>query len=165
MSETNTHTHTYTYAHALLLAFSLSLSLVLSLPIFIRFKHDITHLLKHIHKKTHQFERHDQSVRHMVWLRLVGSLKLQVSFAKELYKTDDILQKRLIILRSLLFVATPYLIHVGYESFIWNMTHLPVRETKSDSLCGCRFRRVNLTDSYGTCLVHTGRDSFAGSWD
>ena len=38
----------------------------------------------------------------MGWLRLVGSLKLQVSFVKEPYKTDDILQKRPIILRSLL---------------------------------------------------------------
>jgi len=41
------------------------------------------------------------------WLRLVGSLKLLVSFAKEPYKRDDILQKRPIILRSLLIVATP----------------------------------------------------------
>jgi len=30
----------------------------------------------------------------MQWLRLVGSFKLQVSFAKERYKRDDILQKR-----------------------------------------------------------------------
>jgi len=45
----------------------------------------------------------------MEWLRLVGPLKLWVSFAKEPYKTDDILQKRPIILRSLLIVATPYL--------------------------------------------------------
>jgi len=44
----------------------------------------------------------------MGWLRLVGSLKLQVSFAKEPYKKDYILQKRPIILRSLLMVATPY---------------------------------------------------------
>jgi len=44
----------------------------------------------------------------MGWLRLVGSLKWQVSFAKEPYKRDDILQKRPIILRSLLIVATPY---------------------------------------------------------
>ena len=42
----------------------------------------------------------------MGWLRLVGSLKLQVSFAKEPYKKDYILQKRPIILRSLLIVAT-----------------------------------------------------------
>jgi len=28
------------------------------------------------------------------WLRLVGSLKLYVSFAKEPFKRDDILQKR-----------------------------------------------------------------------
>ena len=44
----------------------------------------------------------------MGWLRLVGSLNLQVSFAKEPYKRDDILQKRPVILRSLLIVATPY---------------------------------------------------------
>ena len=46
----------------------------------------------------------------MGWLRLVGSLKLYVSFAKEPYKRDDILQKRPMILRSLLIVATPYLL-------------------------------------------------------
>ena len=45
----------------------------------------------------------------MGWLRLVGSLKLQVSFAKEPYKRDYILQKSPIILRSLLTVATPYI--------------------------------------------------------
>ena len=44
----------------------------------------------------------------MGWLRLVGSLKSYVSFAKEPYKRDDTLQKRPIILRSLLTVATPY---------------------------------------------------------
>ena len=44
----------------------------------------------------------------MGWLRLVGALKVQVSFAKEPYKRDDILQKRPIILRRLLIVATPY---------------------------------------------------------
>jgi len=36
-----------------------------------------------------------------------GSFKLQGSFAKETYKKNDILQKRPIILRSLLIVATP----------------------------------------------------------
>jgi len=35
--------------------------------------------------------------RRIGWLRLVGSIKLQVSFAKELYKRDDILHKRSII--------------------------------------------------------------------
>jgi len=43
----------------------------------------------------------------MEWLRLVGSLKLQVSFAKEPYKRDYILQKRPIIL-SILLTVTPY---------------------------------------------------------
>jgi len=41
------------------------------------------------------------------WLRLVGCLNLQVSFAKEPYKRDCILQKTPIISRSLLIVATP----------------------------------------------------------
>ena len=44
----------------------------------------------------------------MGWLRLVGTLKLHVSFAKEPYTRDDILQKRPLILRSLIIVATPY---------------------------------------------------------
>jgi len=44
----------------------------------------------------------------MGWLRRVGALKVQVAFAKEPYKRDDILQKRPIILRRLLIVATPY---------------------------------------------------------
>ena len=44
----------------------------------------------------------------MGWLRLVGSLKFQISFAKEPCKRDDILQKKPMILRSLLIVATPY---------------------------------------------------------
>ena len=34
------------------------------------------------------------------WLRLVGSLKLQVSFAKEPYKRDYLLQKTPIILQE-----------------------------------------------------------------
>ena len=41
------------------------------------------------------------------WLLLVGSIKLQVSFAKVPCKRDGILQKRPIILRSLLIVARP----------------------------------------------------------
>jgi len=44
----------------------------------------------------------------MGWLQLVGSIKLYVSFAKEPYKRDDILQKRPIILSILLIAATPY---------------------------------------------------------
>jgi len=44
----------------------------------------------------------------MGWLRLVGSLKTYVSFAKEPYKRDYILQERPIFLRSLPNIATPY---------------------------------------------------------
>jgi len=40
----------------------------------------------------------------------VGSLKIYVSFAKEPFGRDYILQKRPMILRSLLIVATPYVV-------------------------------------------------------
>ena len=50
---------------------------------------------------------------HMGWLRSVGALKLQVSFAKEPYKRDYILQQRPIILRSLLIEATSYLLRLA----------------------------------------------------
>ena len=58
-----------------------------------------------------------QCLPDMGWLRSVGSLKLWVSFAKEPYKRDYILQKRHVVLRSLLIVATPYSCIV-----IWRMT-------------------------------------------
>ena len=45
---------------------------------------------------------------YMGWLRLVSSLKLQVSFAKEPYQKDDILQKRPIISKGLLMIASVY---------------------------------------------------------
>jgi len=45
----------------------------------------------------------------MGWLRLVGSIKLQVSFAKYHLFYRALLQKRPIILRSLLIAATPYI--------------------------------------------------------
>jgi len=44
----------------------------------------------------------------MGWLRLVGSLKLWVSFAEYGMFYRALLQKRPVILRSLLVVATPY---------------------------------------------------------
>jgi len=87
--------------------------------------HVHTHMHKHTHihtqkhtctlsptrTHTHIHTRHTECIytsKYMGWLRLVGSLKLQVSFAKEPYKRDDILQKRPILLRSLLTVATLY---------------------------------------------------------
>ena len=64
----------------------------------------------------------------MGWLRWVGSLKWKVSLAKEPYKRDDILQKRPIILRSLLIVATPYSTWYSWQKAwlgIWfDMAHI-----------------------------------------
>jgi len=46
----------------------------------------------------------------MGWLRLVGSLKVQVSFAEYRLFYRALWQKRPMILRSLLMVATPYVV-------------------------------------------------------
>jgi len=63
-------------------------------------------------------------VVHMCYISYINVsiyINLQVSFAKEPYKRDYTLQKRLIILRSLLIEATPYhirciyVLHIIYE--------------------------------------------------
>jgi len=74
---------------------------------------DVRHSVSHIWMSHVAYVDEPTALQHtatqtMGWLRLVGSLKLQVSLAKETYKTDYILQKRPVILRSLLIVATPY---------------------------------------------------------
>ena len=51
-------------------------------------------------------------LQHMVWLRLVSFLKLQVSFAEYSHFCRALFQKRPIILRSLLVEATPYMEHL-----------------------------------------------------
>jgi len=76
---------------------------------------------------------HSSMLYGMGWLRLVGSFKLLVSFAKEPYKRDDILQKRPRISRSLLIVATPYLYihtcipHVYIPTYICTHPHTCTR--------------------------------------
>jgi len=53
----------------------------------------------------------------VAWLPFIGSLKLYVSFAKEPYKRDDVLQKRPIIWRGLLIVATPHPYVYSHHSY------------------------------------------------
>jgi len=70
------------------------------------------HIHTHTHTHTHRWMSHIWYVWHrytptMGWLQLVVSIQLYVSFAKEPYKRDDILQKRPIISSILLTVATP----------------------------------------------------------
>jgi len=78
------HTHTYTHTHA----------------------HTNTCTHRHTHqaftRTRRRAKRHSTTCEscHMGWLRLVGSFKLKVSFAKETYKRDDILQKRPMILAA-----------------------------------------------------------------
>jgi len=60
----------------------------------------------------------------VVWLWLVRSIKLYVSFAKEPYKRDNILQKRQIIQSILLTVATPYRAILYAVSRMWMLASL-----------------------------------------
>ena len=82
-TQTDRHTQIYTYIHT----HTLSLT------------HTHTQTVTHSHPHTHN--------KGMGWLQIVGSLKSWVSFAEYCLFCRAHLQKRPIILRSLLFVATP----------------------------------------------------------
>jgi len=60
----------------------------------------------------------------MGWIRLVGTLKVQVSIAeyKPFYRA--LLQKKPIILRSLRIVATPYTILIHYDTFVYTNEYI-----------------------------------------
>jgi len=73
----------------------------------------------------HLFEQHQHL--DMGWLRLVGSLKLQVSFAEYSLFYRALLQKRPIILRDLLIVATLYrygITNSGFKVSFGRKTHV-----------------------------------------
>ena len=63
-------------------------------------------------------------IRAMWWLRLVGSLKLYVSFAEYAFFYRALLQKRPIILRSLVIIATPYLTPMHQSRDLLLLIHL-----------------------------------------
>ena len=80
----------------------------------------------------------------MGWRKLVGTIKLQVCFAKETYKRDKILQKRPIILSILLTVATPYTyLHMYTYVSLYTPIHLSIW-LSACSLSVCRCVAVNL---------------------
>jgi len=56
------------------------------------------------------------------WLRLVGSLKLPVSFVEYRLLYKALLQKRLVIYRSLLIVATPYASSIMSYIFMYDLS-------------------------------------------
>ena len=76
----------------------------------------VTCLIRMWHDTHEQVTRRCSSHSHMAWLRLVDSSKLYVSFAEYRLFYIAFLQKRPIILRSLLIVATPYDTTLANES-------------------------------------------------
>jgi len=81
--------------------------------------------------------------RAMGWLQLVGSLKLQVSFAEYSLFYRALLQKRPIILRSLLIVATPYVCVYREHAGLVGWQHF-------QTLCVCA--SVNACDMTCSCV-------------
>ena len=84
--------------------------------------------------------------------------KMIVSFAKEPYKRDDILQKRPIILRTQLTVATPYhtleSIHYTYTTHLIHIPHTPMNIYLRDSDTYTTHLNIPHTpDTYGVALV------------
>jgi len=65
----------------------------------------------------------------MGWLRLVGSLKVQVSFAEYSLFYRALVQKRPIILRSLLIVATPYALYAFSLPLLYSLRYADVRHS------------------------------------
>jgi len=99
-------------------------------------------------------------------LQWVASLNLQISFAKEPYKRDNILQKRPRIFRSLLIVATPYVIlcrrncalsRAVSRVFPNEKTPVPARgATSSWRWCVCHGALVCVTWRIHACdMTHT----------
>jgi len=84
---------------------------------------------------------------HMGWLRFVGSLNLQDSNAEEPYRRDYILQKRPIILRSLLIIATPY------HRVLLFIDSASAYETMHSFVYICMYTHDHLY-SYGVALVN-----------
>jgi len=91
----------------------------------------------------------ERAVYTMGWLWLVGSIKLQVSFAKETYKRDNVLQKRPIILSILLTVATPYLV-AGRIVYVRVAVHI-VRVC--ECMCVAGRKGIRLQESWGGGLA------------
>jgi len=86
----------------------------------------------------------------MGWLRLVGSLKLQVSFPEYRLFYRALLQKRRVILRSLLIAATPYEISC-YMSVV-RLSACTVNTYDQGCLYLC-IVHVHLHTSYGVATI------------
>jgi len=125
------HTHCHMYVTHFVKCMSYTLSLTLS-----RTCHTHCHTHSHVHfthfvtlfddstlqtgGETPHNAKHDMTLGRLRW---VGSLKSHVSFAKEPYKKDYVLQKRPVIWRSLLIVAIPYSFQICRWWCVMSHTH------------------------------------------
>jgi len=111
-------------------------------------------LLKRLYSaiETHNFKEPTNHCRPMLW-------RSRVSCANETYKRDNILQKRPIILRSLLIVATPYRKEsclMNGSCLIW-MSHFAHEWVKSQMNEPCRIWTAHMNEA---CRVRMSHDSY-----
>jgi len=94
----------------------------------------------------------------MGWLRWVGALKLYVSVAECRLFYRALLQKRPIILRSLLIVATPYHIYCGYIRVLrwWAIYTIQMREHiyAEDTYIYIKYTKDTYRYIVNTCSVY-----------
>ena len=91
----------------------------------------LTHTIESCHTQSHTWQC---CICDMGWLRLVGSLKWQVSFAEYRLFHRALLQKRPIILGILLIVATPHIAPIQHKAHIW-VSHVA---RMHESCCICK---------------------------
>jgi len=91
------------------------------------------------------------------WLRLVGSLKLEVSFAKYRLFYRALLQKRPVVLRSLLIVGTPYVysetLHAYCVCFLIHTLHV-YADTLHTSVSTLQMATTLVTLDLRDCRLH-----------
>jgi len=91
------------------------------------------------------------------WLRLAGSLKLEVSFAKYRLFYRPLLQERPVDLRSLLIVATPYvysdILHAYCVCFLIHTLHV-YPDTLHTSVSTLQMATTLVTLDLRDCKLH-----------
>ena len=102
---THTHTHTHTHIHMYTHTHTHAVSVCMITYTYMLHTHTCIYTCMHEHACQQML-----TITLIGWLRLVGSLKLQVSFAEYCIFYRALLQKRPINSRSLLIVTTSYVL-------------------------------------------------------
>jgi len=104
----------------------------------------------------------------MGWLRLVGSIKLQVSFAEYSFFYRALLQKRPGVLRSLQVVATPYSIYSSHPvtqsiTYCYSIYYITSLAAQFTTLSRCMYPIYYIISRHVLNLLHHLATHFSSS--